>query len=219
MLFEIAIENVALIDKLRLELGRGFNVLTGETGAGKSIVVGALTMVLGARGDKSLVRSGCDKARVEAVFDVSFNEAARAILAEMGLEAEDGVCTVAREISSEGRGLCRVCGSVVQLSFLKRLAGTMVELHGQNEHQQLMDPSQHLSFLDSYAGNEHALLLGEVARAYEEYSSLRREHQQLKSSIEKREQIRETLAFQLEEIDAVKPKIGEDEHLEKKSEV
>ncbi len=219
MLLEITISNIALIAFLRLELGAGFNVLTGETGAGKSIVVDALSMALGARADKELIRSGADKARAEALFDVSGNAEALSLLGEMGLEAQDGLVAVSREISLSGRGVCRVAGSIVPLGQLKALTALLVDMHGQHEHQQLSDPARHLDYLDAYGDEAHRLLTEQVKARYEAYSGLRREKEALTMDASERERRRDMLAFQLGEIDAVKPKQGEEEKLRQKSEL
>ncbi|MEG2860032.1 MAG: DNA repair protein RecN [Clostridia bacterium] len=218
MLLEITMENVALIDKLHLELGRGLNILTGETGAGKSIVVDALTLVLGGRADKTLIRTGTTRARVEAVFDVRENAEVRALLDELSLEYEGGVIALARELS-ENRSVCRVCATVVPLQFLRRVAEALVELHGQHEHQQLIDPARHLQFLDGYGDEAHQAARQAVREAYARYENLGREADQLRLDAAEMARRRDMLAFQLGEIDAVKPKAGEEEKLSRKNEL
>ena len=214
---EIAIRNIALIDELRLELGEGLNVLTGETGAGKSIVVDALTLVLGGRADKSLIRTGTDRARVEALFDVSANREAQELLRQWGLKSDEGVAVVARELTASGRSLCRVCGATVPLSQFRRLTAALVELHGQHEHQLLCDPQRHTAYLDAFGKEDHKALLRQVARDHAEYTRFKQEGQRLASDLAERERLRDMLTFQLEEIDSVKPKAGEMEKLEKKN--
>ncbi|HIS00656.1 MAG TPA: DNA repair protein RecN [Candidatus Excrementavichristensenella intestinipullorum] len=217
MLLEIAIANIALIDRLRLELGPGLNVLTGETGAGKSILVDALTLVLGGRADKSLIRTGASRARVEALFDITGNQEAQALLEAWGLESDQGIAVLARELSEGGRSLCRVCGATVPLNQFKRLAGALVELHGQHEHQLLCDPERHTAYLDGFGGAEHRALVDKAAADYAQYAALGQEMARLKKDLAEGERLRDMLSFQLEEIDAVKPKAGEMAALERKN--
>ncbi|MGJ4850509.1 DNA repair protein RecN [Bacillota bacterium Meth-B3] len=219
MLLEIAIADIALIERLRLGLGAGLNVLTGETGAGKSIVVDALSLALGGRADRELIRTGADKARVEVLFDVADNREALKLLGEMGLEAEDGLLPLTRELTANGRSVCRACGSVVPLNQFKQLTGLLVDMHGQHEHQQLADPARHLNYLDGYGDAEHAALIAQVRARYADFAALRREAEALSIDASERERRRDMLAFQLGEIDAVKPKRGEEEKLKQKSEL
>ena len=155
MLLEIQVHNVALIDALCLELGEGLNVLTGETGAGKSILVGALNLVLGGRADRSIIRTGEEQASVEALFDIGNCPEARELLAEWGIEGDGNLVSVKRSLTAAGRSLCRVAGSVLPLSRFRQLTGALVELHGQHEHQKLCDEGQHTGFLDAFGGLEH----------------------------------------------------------------
>lgn len=216
MVLEIAIRNIALITELRLELGAGLNVLTGETGAGKSIVVDALTLVLGSKVDKSIVRAGEDKARVEALFDISGNRLAQEILEEWGVENDDGVIVVARELTATGRTVCRVGGTTVPLNQFRQLTSVLVELHGQHEHQMLFDSESHLGFLDAFGDEEHHLLMKKVEEDYSTYSGIQRNIHSLEVDLAERERLRDTLTYQLQEIQNVNPKKNEVEILEKK---
>ena len=219
MLLEINISNIALMESLRIELGSGFDVLTGETGAGKSIVVDALSLVLGGRADRDLIRTGAEKARVDALFDIQNNQAAQALIESYGLASEDGLLVVSRELTTAGRNVCRIAGSVVPLVQLKKLTGLLVDLHGQHEHQQLADANEHLHFLDAYGDQQHIECMRLVRAQYELYQSLSREAQSLNMDASERERRRDMLEFQLSEIDAVKPKLGEEETLKKKNEL
>ena len=155
MLLELNIRNIALIERLRIEFHPGLNVLTGETGAGKSIVIDSVNLALGGRADRELIRTGADRASVQAVFDVRGNERVAALLDEWGMEAEDGYLTVGRELSAGGRNLCRIGGEVATLSQIRQLTGLLVELHGQHEHQELMSASRHMAILDAFGGGEY----------------------------------------------------------------
>ena len=215
MLLELNIRNIALIERLHLELGEGLNVLTGETGAGKSIVIDSVNLVLGGRADRELIRSGADRASVQAVFDVSDNERVRALLSAWQLEAEDGVLTLGRELSAGGRNLCRVAGNVVPLSQLRQIASLLVEMHGQHEHQNLMTPANHLGILDHFGGEDHVHLAEQVKGQFEEFSALRRRLQQLRLDLRDRALKQEVLSRQKEEIESLHLKKGEDEKLER----
>ena len=148
MLLELNIRNIALIEKLRVEFGPGLNVLTGETGAGKSIVVDSVNLALGERADRELIRTGAEKASVQAVFEVGDNPRVLRLLDEFGLSDEDGLLVISRELSASGRNICRISGSVVPLSQLKQITALLVDVHGQHQHQSLMIPARHLHFLD-----------------------------------------------------------------------
>ena len=159
MLLELNIRNIALIERLRIDFQKGLNVLTGETGAGKSIVIDSVNLALGGRADRDLIRTGADRASVQAVFDIRGNERALSLLDEWGMEAEDGYLAVGRELSSSGRNLCRIGGEVATLSQLRQLTTLLVELHGQHEHQELMSPSRHMAILDAFGDETHRELM------------------------------------------------------------
>ena len=137
MLCQLSIENIALIDKLSLELKDGLNILSGETGAGKSIIIDSLNFVLGERADKSLIRFGTDKASVEAVFEDYDTPAVDAYLEDLGIERED-VLVLRRKMSVDGKNECRINGRISTLSTLKGLTELLVDIHGQHEHQSLL---------------------------------------------------------------------------------
>ncbi len=142
MLSRICINNIALIDRLELELRDGLNILSGETGAGKSIIIDSLNFVLGERTDKSLVRYGTDSATVEAVFENYIDKNIEAYLSDVGIEVEE-ILILRRKMSKDGKNECRINGRVVTLSVLKGLTELLVDIHGQHEHQFLLRPSNH----------------------------------------------------------------------------
>jgi DNA repair protein RecN (Recombination protein N) len=210
LLVELNISNYAVIDKLSLTLGPGFNVLTGETGAGKSIILDALGLLLGDRADGGQVRAGADKALVEAIFELP-QDAALAIgkLLDGDLEA-DGLI-LAREVSSGGRSICRINGSAVPQRRLADVAAKIVDIHGQGEHLSLLRPSEHLGLLDRYAG------LGgqtaEFAALVKELGSTRRQLKALRIEQEEHAARAELLRFQAAEIAAAQLTPGEEEAL------
>jgi len=170
MLTELRIRDYAVIDDLRVELGPGLTVLTGETGAGKSIVVGALSLLLGERATQEVVRTGADRARVEAVFDVSGRPDLGVTLGEAGIELEDGVLILVREVAVEGRNRAWINGSPATAGLVGVVGRSLVDLHGQHEHQSLLRPEEQRLVLDGVAGGLG--LAGEVGRRHGEVSSL-----------------------------------------------
>jgi DNA repair protein RecN (Recombination protein N) len=191
----LSISHLAVIDKLELEFAPGLNVLTGETGAGKSILVGAVGLLVGGRASADLVRTGEETAAVQAVF-----------------EKPDGAeMIVRREVSSQGRSRAFVDGTLVTSGALRDAAGSLVDLHGQHEHQVLLDPAVHLDLLDEFAG-----LTPEregVAAAFRQWQQVRDERSRLASAEQQKASRAEFAAFQLSEIDRIAPQPGEDEEL------
>src|SRR5690606_38765233 len=151
MLTELRIQNFAVIDSLAVRLGPGLNALPGETGAGKSSIVGALSLILGERASSDVVRTGADRAVVEGVFDVAQLQPVLRLLSEHGIEAEDGLLIIRREIGAAGRGRVWVNGAASTVSLLGELGASLVDLHGQHEHQSLLHAAQQRALLDAYA--------------------------------------------------------------------
>ena len=213
MLLELNIRNIALIEKLRIEFGEGLNVLTGETGAGKSIVIDSVNLALGGRADRELIRAGSEKASVQAVFDVSGNERVLALLDEWGFETDEGLLTLGRELSQSGRNICRVAGQAATLAQLRELTALLVELHGQHEHQELLSPARHLQVLDAFGGEAHKPCLSAVRAAWAEYAADREALSALTAELKQRDVTMEVLRRQLDDIEPLRLKPGEDETL------
>lgn len=213
MLLELNIANIALIESLRIEFAQGFNVLTGETGSGKSIVVDCMNLVLGGRADRDFVRTGAEKGSVQALFDIAKNSAAKAILGEMDIDCEDGMVAVSREISRSGRNICRISGVIVPLNTLRRLTGTLLDIHGQHEHQSLLDPAKHIAFLDAYGDNRHTELCAQAAKLHSERVKMESELKKNMLDAAERERLSDMLGFQIQEIASAKLKKGEEERL------
>ncbi|MCC6403669.1 MAG: DNA repair protein RecN [Fimbriimonadaceae bacterium] len=207
MLRELVVEGLAVIEHASIELGPGFTVLTGETGAGKSLVADALALALGARADSGLVRTGAPKATVALVADLSQCPRAAAACAEHGIELEEGRLVLAREISADGRSSARANGRPTTLMALKAVGAEMVDLHGQHQHQALLDPSRQIEFFDDWLGEPQ--LRGDVSVAWSEYDALRRKLESLQLGAVERERTISLLRFQVEEITAVSPSPGE----------
>ena len=215
MLNELFIRNLAIIDELRLRFDAGFNVLTGETGAGKSIILDAVMLILGGRADTSLVRAGCDEAYVEAMFalDGGTKTAVLPILEAQGLEDEDesDAILLTRELRMNGRNICRVNGRAVSLSVLREVAEPLIDIHGQGEHLSLLKPSAHLPVLDAYSrvdGERTA-----VAKEVTALNAIRRELTSLRQDERMLAQRMDMLRFQIEEIRAANLQPDEEEEL------
>ncbi len=214
MLAELFIRNFAIIDNLRMQFAPGFNVLTGETGAGKSIILDAVNLVLGGRADSSIVRAGHDKAFVEATFRL--NSALQAVLTPLleaeGLDEQFGdEILLARELRVNGRNICRVNGRTVNVNLLRQISEPLIDIHGQGEHLSLLKPKSHLPLLDSYAKleKERADVAAEVRKIHAvqtELADLRRDERLLAQRID-------MLQFQIEEISAANLIDGEEAEL------
>lgn len=214
MLTELSIRNLAVIEAVSLTFHRGFHVLTGETGAGKSIIIDALGLVAGGRGASDLVRYGCEKAEIEAQFDVSPTHPVWAVFERIGIEASpDETIVVRREISAQGKSTSRLNGQLVNLTMLREVGDCLVNIHGQHEHQSLMKPEEHLHWLDMYAADRIGALKSQYEEAYDRYTELRKEWAQLEDTGKRALQMADLYRFQIEEISAAQLKIGEDESL------
>ncbi len=205
MLSELYIRDFAIIDELRLQFSFGFNVLTGETGAGKSIILDSLGLILGERADTSMVRAGCDRALVEATFELTpaLQQLLSPLLAEQGLEPEEGaedVLLLAREIRSNGRSLCRLNGATITLGIMREVGDHLVDIHGQGEHLSLLRPRAHRPLLDAFAGLQEEVLalsheVGTLRAVQRELAALRRDADRVAQRID-------YLTFQVTEIEA-----------------
>ncbi len=212
MLKELHIRNFAIIEELSLSLDPGLTVITGETGAGKSILVEALGLLLGGRASPDVVRLGTDRCRVEGLFDLSGWESTLKAVKALGVETE-GELVLCREVSSGGRSRCYINGRLVPLHLLKAVGEVLVDIHGQHEHQALLREETHIGFLDRFGGLEP--LVGDVGHRYEEFEGLRRYLQDLKSRQQAIAERRELYAFQLREIEEANLQPGEMESLER----
>jgi DNA repair protein RecN (Recombination protein N) len=213
MLTELHIQNFAIIDQLDIEFGSGLMVFTGETGAGKSIIMDAVEMLLGGRTDATVIRSDADLARVEGTFKLSGPErsAAQEILKREELLDDPNFVTLHREVRREGRSVARINGRTVNLSLLKELGELLVDIHGQSEHLSLLNVRAHLGLLDRYANVETSLAA--YRKTYQNLLGVRRELNELREAQRDAERRTEMFTFQAEEIEAAKLRKGEDEEL------
>ncbi|MBR5288722.1 MAG: DNA repair protein RecN [Clostridia bacterium] len=200
MLLQLSIHHLALIDEMTIDFAPGMNVLTGETGAGKSIVVDAVNLVLGERAAKELISAGEMKARVEAVFDITDNAQAKALLSEMELDAEDDIASISRELTSAGKNICRINGTVVPLAKLRQISAQLLDIHGQHEHQLLLDSRNHVGYLDGYAADEIGPLLEKTQQLYGEWRGIKTKLERMRKSVAEREQRIDMLRFQYDEL-------------------
>src|SRR3954469_21046434 len=212
MLTELRIKNFAIIESLTLPLAPGFNVLSGETGAGKSIIVGALGMLLGERANADMIRTGADRATVEGTFDVADDGVLAKILDEKGFEIEEGVVVLKREVASGGRGRAWINGTSVSATALAEIGRLLVNLHGQHEAQTLLDADSQRLILDAFGGaTEQAT---KVRAAFDELSMIRRTINDLAKRRGEAEKRADYLRHVTREIEDAKVKPGEDERLE-----
>ena len=216
MLQELHIKDLAIIDELTLSFEAGFTVFTGETGAGKSIIIDAIDLVLGDRASADLIRSGCEEARVEALFDISGMERMEDILNDAGIGAADTLL-IKRIIHRNGRNRIFINGSLSTLMTLSEIGRHLIDICGQSEHQSLTRAEEHIDILDAFGGLES--LREEMSSSYRKLLRTRKEFEKVKSSTELSSQERELMEFQLKEIESIAPRQGEDEELEKELEL
>ena len=179
MLQSLDIRHIALIDEVHIDFHPGMMVLTGETGAGKSIVVDAVNLILGGRADRDMIRSGSQRASVEAVFNIEGNEAAADFLRREEIQYDETFVTIYREVTVSGKNTCRICGVLVPLSKIRELSSVLMDLHGQSEHQFLIDPEEQLYYLDQTGGTDHKLLLQLTKESCERFLSNHRAYAKL----------------------------------------
>lgn len=211
MLSELRIRNFALIDELSVRLGPGLNVLTGETGAGKSIIVGALSLLLGERATAEVVRAGAERASVEGLFEVGDSPELVRWLDEQGVEVDDGLLHLKREVAVEGRNRAWINGSPATAGTLGQIGAALVSLHGQHEHQTLLRRDEQRAILDAYAGNEESTR--RVADAHAALRDVRRRIEELERLRSESAQRADYLRFQVDEIESAELHPGEEEEL------
>ncbi len=214
MLAELSIKNFAIIESLSISFDKGLTVLTGETGAGKSIIIDAIHLLIGGRGSAEFVRYGEERAEIEGLFLLDDEtHPCYEKCAEVGIDISEGMVVLRREISVNGKSVCRVNGKLVTMAVLRDIGATLVDIHGQHEHQELMDPSRHLPLLDEYGGKEIATALEEYRAVYEKYEQLKKQLQKLNENEQQMAHRLDLLTFQLDEIQKANLQANEDEQL------
>jgi DNA repair protein RecN (Recombination protein N) len=215
LLREISIKNFAIIEHLEVTFDEGLTVLTGETGAGKSIIIDAVQLLAGGRGSQEFIRHGATKAELEGLFTIE--EEAHPIidkLVEFGIDVQDGVVILRRDLNSNGKTVCRVNGKLVTIAILREIGSQLIDIHGQHENQEIMHERSHIHLLDHFAGEK-------LNHAYENYSELYESYRKLKRKLEKADNNEQQVAqridlysFQLKEINAAALVVGEEDQLE-----
>lgn len=220
MILEIYMKNCALVEELRLTIDKNLNILTGETGSGKSIIIDALGLCLGNKYDKSFLRKGTDKGLVETVF-YSNNENLKRLMLDNDIDIEDGIVTIARVIYSDGKSTARVNGRTVKLTLLKEIVSYLIDVHGQHQNQLLFDPVRHLKFIDNFAGEKILEAKKDYKETYSKYSKIKAELSRLNDNKDEMEIQREIdlLRFQIDEIDAANLNESEYEELIQKRDI
>lgn len=215
MLRELSIRNLAVIEEVTVQFHNGFHVLTGETGAGKSILIDALSLLIGGRGSSDMVRYGCDKAEMEAMFELPAGHPVWKVMEKLGLKVspEELLLVIRRELTAHGKSACRINGSIVNLTMLREVGECLVNVHGQHEHQSLLKSEHHLEWLDLFAGGELADIKQAYQGVYTEYQKVKSALRNVEESTRQNMQLLDLYRFQIEEIEAAGLKPGEEEWL------
>lgn len=218
MLCQLSIRNIAVIERTEITFDAGLNILTGETGAGKSIIIDSVNLILGERADKTLIRSGTENAYVEALFDISECPKVRKVLFDM-FEDEDEELIISRELSARGRNICRINGRMATLLQLSAITRDLLDIHGQHEHQSLLNINNHIKVLDAFCGENLSIILSKYQIKFKEYNDLCEKIHILElNDLEKQEKL-DILNFQYNEINDMNLVIGEDEQLRAKRDI
>jgi DNA repair protein RecN (Recombination protein N) len=215
MLLELSIKDFAIIEKLDVSFNQGMTVLTGETGAGKSIIIDAVGLLAGGRGSADFVRTGTEKAVLQGVFDIAEIDNTKKALTNLGIDATNDL-VITRELHKGGRSVCRINGTIVNLNSLKSVGETLIDIHGQNEHQELMDNEKHLALLDHFDEKTVSETRAEYQNAFADYTKLNQQLNKSRQNEHEWNQRVDMLQFQVEEIKSANLILGEDEELEKR---
>lgn len=214
MLSELSIKNFAIIDSLAISLEKGLTVLTGETGAGKSIIIDAVHLLVGGRGSAEFIRHGETKAEIEGLFQIDEPQHPVFVKAsEFGIDISEGMVVIRREMSMSGKSVCRVNGKLVTIATLREIGRTLIDIHGQHEHQELMDERLHLPLLDQFGGEEVMLALSEYEKLYKRYNTAQKQLKSLSQDEQQMVHRLDLIQFQFDEIQKAELKLHEDEQL------
>ena len=216
MLAHIHICNLGIIEDVEIDFDKGLNILTGETGAGKTLIIGAISMICGGKASKDIIRNGEEKAFVEALFYVE-DEKLKKILSDMGYEEDELI--ISRELFSNGRSIAKINGRLVTVNELKELGKVLIDIHGQHDNQSLLDEKKHIEVIDNFAGQELSKIKEEYLNLYYERKRILEDIERLGGEPEKRLRSMEFLKFQIDEIESANLKTGEEEELIKQRKV
>ena len=213
MLSELSITNFAIIESLSISFEKGLTVLTGETGAGKSIIIDAIHLLVGGRGSSDFVRHGEERAEIEGLFLLENASTVYDKAQELGIKIEDDMIVLRREITKSGKSVCRINGKLVTIAILREMGGSLVDIHGQHEHQELMDETKHLSLLDQFGSKQITKSLSEYEQIYAKYEQAIRKLKSLNDNEQQMAQRVDLYQFQLNEIVQAHLQLDEDEKL------
>lgn len=214
MLAELSIKNFAIIEQLTLTFDNGLTVFTGETGAGKSIIIDAIQLLAGGRGSSEFVRYGEKKAEIEGLFFVEDDHSVIPVLLEHGIETSEGMIVLHRNISNNGKSVCRINNKLVTLSILRTIGGMLVDIHGQHEHQSLMQTEKHILLLDNFGKEIIDPAFNQYETFYENFLELKKKQKALMENEQQMAHRLDLIQYQLKEIDEAKLEIGEDVKLD-----
>lgn len=201
MLQELSIKNFAIIDTLQISFEQGMTVLTGETGAGKSIIIDAVGLLAGGRGSADFIRHGEDKTVIQGLFQMPESSQLASLMEEYGISYEPDQILLQRELSSSGKNVARVNGTIVTVSVLREIAAHLIDIHGQNEHQELMNPAKHLDLLDQFGDSELGRLIASYQDTYQTFIGVKQERDRLLLDEQQNIQRIDLLTFQISEIE------------------
>lgn len=214
MLTELSIRNFAIIESLSVSFTKGLTVLTGETGAGKSIIIDAIHLLVGGRGSAEFVRHGEDKAEIEGLFFIEDpNHPSKAKAAEFGIEIEDGMIVLRRDIAANGKSVCRINGKLVTIAVLREVGSTLIDIHGQHEHQELMDETRHINLLDQFGSEEILPAIQEYRQVYRSFEQTLKKLNSLKLNEQQMAHRLDLIQFQHDEILSANLMMNEDVEL------
>ncbi|MCY8497675.1 AAA family ATPase, partial [Bacillus atrophaeus] len=214
MLAELSIKNFAIIEELTVSFERGLTVLTGETGAGKSIIIDAISLLVGGRGSSEFVRYGETKAELEGLFLLESEHPVFEVCHEQGIDVSDDMIVLRRDINSSGKSVCRVNGKLVTIAALREIGRLLLDIHGQHDNQLLMEDDKHLQLLDKFAGEEADSALHAYREGYQRYMKVLKKLRQLSESEQEMAHRLDLIQFQLDEIESAGLELNEDDILQ-----
>ncbi|HHU68750.1 MAG TPA: DNA repair protein RecN [Thermoanaerobacterales bacterium] len=218
MLLELYVKDFTIIDNIKMEFTEGLNIITGETGAGKSIIIDAISLLLGARASVEYIKTGREKAEIYGIFYINDTNVKK-ILNDYDIEYEDDVIIISREISDTGKNICRINSKPVNLGLIRQIGQLLIDIHGQHEHQSLLNPDKHIDLLDMFGGNELLAIRQKLSYTYRQYKDLHNKFIELKEKEQEREQKLEFLKFQTAELERANLKPGEEEELNQEKKI
>ncbi|MDE5412236.1 DNA repair protein RecN [Alkalihalobacterium chitinilyticum] len=213
MLVELSIKNFAIIDELIVSLNKGLTVLTGETGAGKSIIIDAIGLLVGGRGSTEFIRYGANRAEIEGLFSIEQDHPVIEKAKSLGIDVEEGMIIVRRDLTTHGKSICRLNGKLVTLGIIREIGQTLVDIHGQHEHQALLQQDRHIAFLDSFAKDALKSTKSEYQLLFKKFNNVKNQLEQMNKNEQELAHRTDLIQYQLNEIEKAKLRPHEDEDL------